>query len=261
MNLDNIQPHKLREMISNGELTDPTSGMAKGYVQANVVILPSSYAYDFLKFCFRNPKTCPLLDVSEKGSTTFPFYGKQADISTEVAEYRVYRYGELVESPTNVSHLFNDDMVSFLIGCSFTFEHALLEADIPIRHIEEDHNVPMFITDIPAEPSGEFAGNITVSMRPMTMQQAIKATEITTHFKNMHGTPLHIGDPSKIGIDNITRPDFGEPATIKENEVPVFWGCGVTPQSIALDAKPELMITHAPGHMFITDILNSQIGD
>ncbi|MDN5611857.1 MAG: DUF1445 domain-containing protein, partial [Staphylococcus equorum] len=127
--------------------------------------------------------------------------------------------------------------------------------------IEEDHNVPMFITDIPAEPSGEFAGNITVSMRPMTMQQAIKATEITTHFKNMHGTPLHIGDPSKIGIDNITRPDFGEPATIKENEVPVFWGCGVTPQSIALDAKPELMITHAPGHMFITDILNSQIGD
>lgn len=248
-------------MISKNELTGHTSGMAKGYVQANVVILPSIYAYDFLKFCFRNPKTCPLLDVSEIGSTSFPTYGKEANITNEVAQYKVYRYGELVESPTDISHLFNDDMVSFLIGCSFTFEHALLEAGLPIRHIEEEHNVPMYITNIPAAPSGHFSGNITVSMRPMTMQQAIKATEITTHFKNVHGTPIHIGDPSTIGIENITNPDFGEPVTIKENEVPVFWGCGVTPQSVALDAKPELMITHAPGHMFITDVPDSQLSD
>ena len=148
-----------------------------------------------------------------------------------------------------------------MIGCSFTFEHALLEAGLPIRHIEEEHNVPMYITNIPAAPSGHFSGNITVSMRPMTMQQAIKATEITTHFKNVHGTPIHIGNPSAIGIENITNPDFGEPVTIKENEVPVFWGCGVTPQSVALDAKPELMITHAPGHMFITDVPDSQLSD
>lgn len=248
-------------MISKNELTGHTSGMAKGYVQANVVILPSIYAYDFLKFCFRNPKTCPLLDVSEIGSTSFPTYGKEANITNEVAQYKVYRYGELVESPTDISHLFNDDMVSFLIGCSFTFEHALLEAGLPIRHIEEEHNVPMYITNIPAAPSGHFSGNITVSMRPMTMQQAIKATEITTHFKNVHGTPIHIGNPSAIGIENITNPDFGEPVTIKENEVPVFWGCGVTPQSVALDAKPELMITHAPGHMFITDVPDSQLSD
>ena len=261
MNLQNQHPSILIKMISKNELTGHTSGMAKGYVQANVVILPSIYAYDFLKFCFRNPKTCPLLDVSEIGSTSFPTYGKEANITNEVAQYKVYRYGELVESPTDISHLFNDDMVSFLIGCSFTFEHALLEAGLPIRHIEEEHNVPMYITNIPAAPSGHFSGNITVSMRPMTMQQAIKATEITTHFKNVHGTPIHIGNPSAIGIENITNPDFGEPVTIKENEVPVFWGCGVTPQSVALDAKPELMITHAPGHMFITDVPDSQLSD
>lgn len=261
MNLQNQHPSILRKMISKGDLTGHTSGMAKGYVQANVVILPSAYAYDFLKFCFRNPKTCPLLDVSEIGSTSFPTYGKEANITNEVAQYNVYRYGELVESPTDIAHIFNDDMVGFLIGCSFTFEHALLDAGLPIRHIEEEHNVPMYITNIPAASSGHFSGNITVSMRPMTMQQAIKATEITTHFKNVHGTSIHIGNPSEIGIENITNPDFGEPVTIKENEVPVFWGCGVTPQSVALDAKPELMITHAPGHMFITDVPDSQLSN
>ncbi|MDH9160739.1 putative hydro-lyase [Staphylococcus succinus] len=261
MNLQDQQPHTLRKMISDGQLTDHTSGMAKGFIQANVVILPSKYAYDFLKFCFKNPKTCPLLDVSETGETSFPIYGKEANICTEVAAYRIYRNGELIETTSNISHLFTKDMVSFLIGCSFTFEHALLAAGIPIRHLEEKHNVPMYMTNIPANTSGQFKGNITVSMRPMTMQQAIKATEITTHFNNVHGAPLHIGNPEEIGINNITQPDFGEPVTIKDNEVPVFWGCGVTPQSVALDAKPELMITHAPGHMFITDIHESQLSN
>ncbi len=255
------QPATIRKMIKQGELTSHTSGMAKGYIQANVVILPSAYAYDFLKFCFRNPKTCPLLDVSEKGSKSFPTFGQQADITTEVAAYRVYKQGKLIEQRPNIDTLFTEDMVSFLIGCSFTFEHALLEAGIPIRHLEEGHNVPMYMTNIPAADSGQFAGNITVSMRPMSMQQAIKATEITSRFKNVHGTPMHIGNPSEIGISNISKPDFGEPVVIKNNEVPVFWGCGVTPQSVALDAKPDIMITHAPGHMFITDIPDSQLSD
>src|SRR5699024_12710355 len=179
--------------------------------------------------------------------------------TNEVSLAKVYCYGELVESPTDISHLFNDDMVSFLIVCSFTFEHALLEAGLPIRHTEEEHNVPMYITNIPAAPNGHFSGTITVSMRPMTMQQAIKATEITTHFKNVHGTPIHIGDPSTIGIENITNPDFGEPVTIKENEVPVFWGCGVTPQSVALDAKTEFISTHESGLMFISYISYIQL--
>lgn len=260
MNLQLAKPDEIRKQIRNGALDVPTSGMCKGYVQANVVILPSKYAYDFLKFCFRNPKTCPLLDVSEIGSTSFSKYGKDADIRTDVGKYRLYKNGKLVDSYSDIKALYTDDMVSFLIGCSFTFEHALLEAGIPIRHIEENHNVPMYITNIPASPSGVFTGNITVSMRPMTMAQAIKATEITSNFKEVHGTPIHIGNPSEIGISDLNTPDYGEKVTIKENEVPVFWGCGVTPQSVALDAKPELMMTHAPGYMFITDVRDSEMG-
>lgn len=261
MNLEQATPSELRDLIRNGELKGHTSGLAKGYIQANVVILPSSYAYDFLKFCYRNPKTCPLLDVSEMGDVSFPYFGKEADIRTDVAKYRVYQHGELVDELDDISEIYTDDFVSFLIGCSFTFEHALLEANIPIRHLEEQHNVPMYITNIPASPSGQFEGNITVSMRPMTMKQAIQATEITTHFKKVHGTPIHIGDPEAIGIQNINQPDFGEPVRINPGEVPVFWGCGVTPQSVALSAKPELMITHSPGHMFITDVRDSELSD
>ncbi|GEQ01185.1 putative hydro-lyase [Staphylococcus arlettae] len=259
MNIQNASPEQLRHYIRHGMLDGHTSGLAKGYVQANVVILPSAYAYDFLKFCFRNPKSCPLLDVSEVGSTSFPYFANSADIRTDVAEYRVYKDGELVETPTDITHLYNDDLVSFLIGCSFTFEHALLEAQIPIRHIEEQHNVPMYITNIPTEASGIFSGPTTVSMRPMTVAQALKATEITTRFKDVHGTPLHFGDPETIGIKNINKPDFGEAVTINTNEIPVFWGCGVTPQSVALNVKPPLMITHSPGHMFITDIRDSEM--
>lgn len=261
MNIKNQSPEQLRKMIREKKLTGQTSGMAEGYIQANVVILPSTYAYDFLKFCFRNPKTCPLLDVSELGSSSFPYYGKNADIRTEVSKYRIYQHGELIKEVDDISEFYTEEMVSFLIGCSFTFEHALLEAGIPVRHIEEEHNVPMYRTTIPAESSGQFSGNITVSMRPMTISQAIKATEITAQFKNVHGTPIHIGNPKAIGIENINDPDYGEAVTIHQNEIPVFWGCGVTPQSVALDAKPEIMITHSPGHMFITDIKNSELND
>lgn len=261
MDLQNALPNEIRGLIRRGELEMPTSGMAKGYVQANVVILPSKYAYDFLKFCFRNPKTCPLLDVSEEGSTSFKKYGKDADIRTDVGLYRMYKDGVLVDTYQDIRNLYTEDMVSFLIGCSFTFEHALIEAGIPMRHIVEKHNVPMYITNIPASTSGVFKGNITVSMRPMTMADAIKSTEITTQFKDVHGTPIHIGKPSEIGIQDINTPDFGDPVTIKNNEVPVFWGCGVTPQSVALQAKPEIMITHAPGHMFITDIKDSEMSN
>ena len=261
MNLHHALPSEIRELIRKGKLFGHTSGMAKGYVQANVVILPEKYAFDFLKFCFRNPKTCPLLDIAETGAVSFPTYGKNADIRTDVSKYRVYRHGELVEIPNDIQHLFEEDMVSFLIGCSFTFEHALLDAGLPVRHIEEQHNVPMYVTNIDTRPSGIFRGPLTVSMRPMTMKEAIKATEITTHYKQVHGTPIHIGRPEDIGIKDLSQPDFGESVQINEGEVPVFWGCGVTPQSVALAAKPDLVITHAPGHMFVTDVLESQMGD
>ncbi|TDM07519.1 putative hydro-lyase [Macrococcus lamae] len=209
--------------------------------------------------CQRNPKSCPLLDVSETGSSSFPKYGPDADIRTDVGEYYIYRDGEHMETMNDISELYDDQMVSFLLGCSFTFEHALLEADIPVRHIEEGHNVPMYITDIETNPAGIFRGPTTVSMRPMTMTQALKATEITTNFKAVHGAPLHIGDPAAIGIKDINTPDFGVGVTINDGEVPVFWGCGVTPQSVCLNIKPELMITHAPGYMFVTDVKDSEI--
>lgn len=259
MNLQSALPSEIRDLIRNNKLIQHTSGMAKGYIQANVVILPERYAYDFLKFCYRNPKSCPLLDITEFGEFSFPKYGPNADIRTDVGEYYVYRDGVHVETRHDIKDLYGKDMVAFIIGCSFTFEHALLDADIPVRHIEEGHNVPMYITNIPTVQSGVFHGPTTVSMRPMSMAQAIRATEITTHFKGAHGAPLHIGDPAAIGIRDISKPDFGEAVEIRDGEVPVFWGCGVTPQSVCLNVKPELMITHAPGYMFITDIKESEL--
>ncbi|EKU49042.1 putative hydro-lyase [Staphylococcus massiliensis] len=259
MHLKDKAPKEIRELIRSNQLRQHTSGMADGFIQANVVILPEKYAYDFLKFCLRNPKTCPLIDVSETGETSFPIYGKDADIRTDVGEYYVYHDGVRTDVVEDIKDIYTDDMVSFLIGCSFTFEHALLKSGIPLRHLEEGHNVPMYMTSIPTTESGLFNGPVTVSMRPMTMEQVIKATEITTNFKDVHGAPIHIGDPSAIGIKDISKPDFGEPVEIRDGEVPVFWGCGVTPQSVGLSAKPELMITHAPGYMFITDVKETEI--
>ncbi|QLK86787.1 putative hydro-lyase [Staphylococcus sp. 17KM0847] len=253
MNLSTLTPTEARRMIRYKDITQATSGIAHGFIQANVVILPERYAYDFVKFCHRNPKSCPLLDISETGATSFPDFAPHADIRYDVGRYRVYRYGTFVEEIDHIAHLYTKDMVSFLIGCSFSFEHALLQAGIPVRHIEEGHNVPMYVTNIPTKPAGIFHGPVTVSMRPMTPTQAIRATEITNHYRATHGTPIHLGDPQTIGIANLSQPDFGEPVTLREGEVPVFWGCGVTPQSVALQTKPELVITHAPGHMFITD--------
>lgn len=253
LDLKNMLPEEAREKIRNGEINQPTNGISNGYIQANVVILPKRYAYDFLKFCHRNPKSCPLLDVSEDGEVNFPNFAPTADIRYDVGHYRIYRHGKFIEETNNIASFYNEDMVSFLIGCSFSFEHALLEANIPVRHLEEQHNVPMYITNMETTPAGIFHGSITVSMRPMTRQQTIQATEITSHYRSTHGTPIHIGDPSLIGIKDLTQPDFGQPVQIYKDEIPVFWACGVTPQSVAIETKPDLVITHAPGYMLITD--------
>lgn len=253
MNYAALTPAEARQLIRNKTIMQPTSGISDGYIQANVVILPKADAYDFLTFCHRNPKPCPLLDITEVGEHHFPDFAPDSDIRYDVGRYRIYEKGKLTDEVTDIADFYQEDMVSFLIGCSFSFEHALLDADIPVRHIEENHNVPMYVTNLPTTPAGQFHGPITVSMRPMTMSQAITATEITTHYAATHGTPLHIGDPAAIGIKDIHNPDYGEAVTINDGEVPVFWACGVTPQSVALQTKPQLMITHAPGHMFITD--------
>ncbi len=234
-------------------MVGPTAGLAPGFVQANLVILPRDLAFDFLLFTQRNPKPCPLLEVVEAGSVEPVRTAPGADLRMDLPKYRVYRDGALVEEPTDIARLWRDDLVSFLIGCSFTFESALLEAGIPVRHIEQCVNVPMFVTSIPTERAGVFHGPTVVSMRPVPAAKVIRAVQVTSRFPAVHGAPIHIGDPAAIGIRDVARPDLGDAVEIRPGEVPVFWACGVTPQAVAMASKPSLMIAHAPGHMFITD--------
>ena len=247
-------PIELRGMIRKGELSVPTSGLAPGHVQANLVILPRDLAFDFMLFCQRNPKPCPLIEVVEAGSTEPIQTAPGADLRYDVPRYRVYRYGELEAEERDISRYWRDDLVSFLLGCSFTFESALMRAGIPLRHIEQGTNVSMFITSIPTTPAGAFSGPMVVSMRPIPLEKVVKTVQVTSRFPSVHGSPIHIGDPAAIGIEDLSRPDMGDPVKIEEGEVPVFWACGVTPQAVAMSSKPPLMITHSPGHMFITDL-------
>lgn len=244
----------IRMAIRQGKWSKPTTGLAPGFTQANLVILPKRYAYDFLLFCVRNPKPCPLLEVTDTGSPVPRQTAPEADLRTDLPKYRIYRKGVLEDEVTDISGYWSDDFVSFLLGCSFTFEKALLQSGIPIRHIDEGCNVSMYRTHIPCHPAGMFKGPMVVSMRPMKSRDVIRAVQITSRFPSVHGAPVHIGHPEEIGIRDLTQPDFGDPVTVYEGEVPVFWACGVTPQAVAMASKPDLMITHAPGHMFMTDI-------
>lgn len=256
MNYSNMKPEEVRKLIGEGKVTGPTSGMCAGYAQANLVILPKDLAYDFLLFTQRNPKSCPVLEVSDIGSKNLRYIAQNVDITKDIPKYRVYENGILTGEHTSIDHLWRDDFVSFLIGCSFSFESELLEAGISIRHIEENCNVPMFRTNIECEPAGIFNGKMVVSMRPIPYKEIIKSVMVTGTMPKVHGTPIHIGDPSIIGILDITKPDFGDSVEIKEGEVPVFWACGVTPQSVVMNVKPKIVITHSPGHMLITDVKN-----
>ena len=245
---------EVRAACRSGAFTKPTPGLALGYMQANLVILPRDWAFDFLLFCQRNPKPCPLLDVTEPGDPEPRAVATGADLRTDLPAYRVWQDGELVAEPADVTRYWRDDFVSFVIGCSFTFENALLAAGVPVRHIEQGVNVPMYRTTVPCRPSGRFAGPMVVSMRPLTPSQAVRATQICSRLPRAHGAPVHFGDPAAIGIQKITKPDFGDPVTIRPEEVPVFWACGVTPQAAVMHAKPPFAITHKPGHMFLTDL-------
>ncbi|MBC8014257.1 MAG: putative hydro-lyase [Sporomusaceae bacterium] len=252
-NLSAMCPKDVRRLIREGKLVRPTAGMSQGYAQANLVILPKELAYDFLLFAQRNPKPCPILDVTEIGSPEPKLVGAGADLRYDIAKYRVYKKGVLAEEVLDLETHWTKDMVAFLLGCSFSFETAMLKNNIPVRHIEENCNVPMYITNIECKPAGMFSGPTVVSMRPIPEQMVVRAVQVTSRFPAVHGAPLHIGCPSSIGIGDITKPDFGDAVTIKPGEVPVFWACGVTPQAVAMKVRPELMITHAPGYMFICD--------
>lgn len=235
-------------------LVAPTSGVARGAAQANLIVLPARDAADFRAFAAANPKSCPLLDVSEPGATTSRLI-PGGDLRTDLPGYRIWRHGELVEERADAVDAWaeHDDLVAFLIGCSFTFEALLLDAGVPVRHIDAGRNVPMYRTSVECEPAGRFAGRLVVSLRGIPADQVDEAVEITGRYPAVHGAPVHIGDPGAIGITDLDRPDFGDPPVLEPGDVPVFWACGVTPQSALMESRPAFAITHAPGHMLVTD--------
>jgi len=258
-NIQQLNPKEFRALIRKGKWDKPTAGLAMGYAQANLVILPQKHAFDFLLFCQRNPKPCPLLEVLEPGEFRTKFLSLDADIRTDIPLYNIYRKGKLHKTVKEIRSFWKPDFVTFLLGCSFSFEEAMLRSKIPVRHIEENKNVPMFITHIPCKPAGLFHGPMVVTMRPIPSDKVTRAVQITSRYAWVHGAPIHIGNPSTIGIKDLRKPEFGDPVTIKKGEVPVFWACGVTPQAVVMKAKPDLCITHAPGHMFISDLLNEEL--
>lgn len=258
-NLPLSDPYEARLAARSGALDGPTANVAPGFVQANLAILPRDLAFEFLLFCQRNPKPCPLIGVSEIGDPMLPALGHELDIRTDLPRYRVWRDGELVAEPTDIREFWRDDLVSFLIGCSFSFEEAMLAAELPVRHIEQGRNVPMYRTSIATTPAGRFSGPLVVSMRPLVPADAIRAVQVTGRFPSVHGAPVHLGDPAEIGIRDLAAPDYGDPVEIRPGEIPVFWACGVTPQAVIANVRPGFCMTHAPGHMLVTDIRNGTL--
>ncbi len=244
--------------MRNGEWAVPTTGAAPGYVQANLVMLPQDEAFNFLLFCVRNPKPCPILDVLEPGQVE-PTIAPGADLRTDLPLYRVFRKGEPGEEVKDIKAVFDDNMVSFLLGCSFSFEDALVKAGVPVRNLEEGKNVSMYITNRVCRPAGPFSAPLVVTMRPMRPEEAIRATQVTTRFHLTHGAPIHVGSPEDLGIKDIEQPDFGEPVEIQPGEIPVFWACGVTSTLAVTSAPLPLAITHSPGHMFVSDLLDDHL--
>ena len=242
-----------------GEFSGPTAGLAPGNVQANLAILPRALAHDFLRFAQANPKPCPVLAVSEPGDPRLPSLGEDLDLRTDLPLYRVWRNGELVAEPRDLFDVWREDLVAFALGCSFSFEEALVEEGIELRHISCGSNLPMYRTTIRCVPAGPFAGPLVVSMRPLKPADAIRAVQITSRFPSVHGAPVHLGLPEAIGIRNLAEPDYGDAVPVEADELPVFWACGVTPQAVIAEAKPEFCITHAPGSMLITDLRNAKL--
>jgi uncharacterized protein YcsI (UPF0317 family) len=250
---------KVRVAARNASLVNPTAGLAPGFVQGNLIVLPAEEAAEFQRFCLRNPKPCPIIGMSDPGNPNLSELGEDLDIRTDIPRYRVWKNGEIVEEPTDVKSWWRDDLVAFVIGCSFSFEEALIADGIIPRHIACGSNVPMFRTNVPTNATGRFHGPLVVSMRPLRPVDAIRAVQITSRFPSVHGAPVHIGLPEEIGILDISKPDYGDPVSVNRGELPTFWACGVTPQSVVQAAKLDFAITHWPGCMLVTDVRNSSL--
>jgi uncharacterized protein YcsI (UPF0317 family) len=258
---DDIAAPAARGRIRSGRHTGQTGGLAPGKVQGNVAILPADWADDFLRFCLQNPKPCPVLAVGRPGRPELPGLGADIDIRTDVPRYRVFEHGREIAAPTDISTYWRDDLVSFVLGCSFSFEWALLEVGLRLRHREAGVTVPMYRTSIATAPSERFHGPMVVSMRPFRPADAIRAIQVSGRFPRVHGAPVHIGLPGEIGIADLARPDFGDSVAIEPGELPVFWACGVTPQAVIEEAKPPFFISHFPGCMLITDLANATLAE
>ncbi|MES2264589.1 MAG: putative hydro-lyase [Pseudomonadota bacterium] len=254
-----MTPLELRHQVRSGQFRLPTAGYCGAFAQANLVILPQAHADDFLRFCQRNPKACPLLAVGEPGQWNLADIGADIDLRSDVPGYNIYRGGQLASQTYSLHDVWRDDLVAFAIGCSFSFEQMLIEAGIPLRHIEQRRNVAMYRTNIRNRPAGPFGGHMVVSMRPMKAADAVRAIQITSRFPAVHGAPVHIGDPSLIGIDDLAQPHYGDAVAVAADELPVFWACGVTPQEALRSAQLPLVITHQPGYMLVTDIPNATL--
>jgi uncharacterized protein YcsI (UPF0317 family) len=252
--LARAQPARVRALIRDGQCERPTTGLCLGYLQANLVVLPQELAGEFLAACDANPRPMPLLDVTLPGDPHPRRVAPEADLRTDLPRYRVFRSGQLVAEVTDICDLWGKDSVAFLLGCSFTAEGRLAEAGVRLRHLELGQSVPMWRTTLQVQPVGRFRGPVVVSMRPIRTDQLELVRRVTAELPLAHGAPLHVGDPEAIGISDLAHPDWGDPILPLEDEVPVFWACGVTPQALIASARPELAITHAPGHMFITDV-------
>jgi uncharacterized protein YcsI (UPF0317 family) len=253
-----LTPAEVRAACRDGRWARPTAGIAHGFVQANLMVVPAEAAFDFLLFCQRNPKPCPIVEVVEAGRAE-PSCAPGADLRRDLPRYRIYRDGRLAEETADVTRHWRGDLVSFLIGCSFSFEEALSEAGVPLRHVERGCNVPMYRTSRACAPAGRFRGPLVVSMRPIPAEKVPLAVAVTARFERVHGAPVHVGAPEALGIADLARPDHGDAVEVRPGELPVFWACGVTPQEVALASRLPFCITHAPGHMFVTDLRNADL--
>jgi len=259
MPIDTRHPREIRAAIRAGKLSGVTAGLGQHYVQCNLAVLPKAQAYDFLLFCQRNPQPCPLIEVCDAGSAEPVTVAPGADLRTDIAKFRIFEHGVQTAEVDDIRAYWRDDLVAFLLGCSFTFEWALMEAGVRLWHIEHGKGVAMWRTSLLCRPAGIFHGPIVVSMRPVPAAQLSKVVTASARFPGAHGAPIHIGDPAAIGIADVMKPDYGDVQAFAPGDVPVFWACGVTPQAVALAAKVPFMISHSPGHMFVTDLPNSAL--
>lgn len=252
--LAKLDVHELRELIRCGAYDRHTAGLAAGRLQCNVAILPKIHAADFILFCARNPKPCPIVGMGEAGQPYIKTLGAGIDIRSDIPRYRLFKDGVCVEEVTDITHYWQDDLVTVALGCSFTFENALMDAGIAIKHIDLDQTVPMFRSNIALDPVGSFHGEMVVTMRPIPDDRIDDAYAISGKYPQAHGAPIGHGNPENFGIVDLQKPDWGDPVDVSEDEVPVYWACGVTPQNVLMNAKLPFCITHAPGHMLIADV-------